>query len=214
MLVGSSGVGGYASREVAEASDVILIHANGLTRQGYYNMVRRIQSWQLDRPIVCNEDSPCHSRLTVAFHTGTSWGYYNNHTKQDVPPDWSVTAGEDTFFALRMAEGIGIPFDPLPIEEQYYFQGFEAHMVQDGKRWVRLAALHPETVDYIEYYRNGELLDIAYDEPFYPRYETTWIQRPVHIEPTDEAFAARIHQADGRVIERHVVLDSDHEAAG
>jgi hypothetical protein len=212
MLVGSSGVGGHVSREVAEASDVVLIHANGLTRQGYYNMIRRIQNWQLDRPIVCNEDSPCYSHLTVAFHTGTSWGYYNNHTKQDVPPDWSVTAGEDTFFAHRMAEGIGIAIDPLPPEEHYYFQGFEPHMVQDGKRWIRLAALSPETVDYIEYYRNGELLDIAYEEPFYPGYETTWIQRPVHIEPTDEAFVARIHQTDGRVIERHVTLDSDHQA--
>ena len=47
MLVGSSGAGGYASREVAEASDVILVHGNGLTRQGYYNMIRKVQGWGL-----------------------------------------------------------------------------------------------------------------------------------------------------------------------
>ncbi|MEM6430473.1 MAG: hypothetical protein AAF708_14625, partial [Deinococcota bacterium] len=121
MLVGSSGTGGYASREVAEASDVILIHGNGLSRQGYYNLVRKVQAWDLNKPIVCNEDSPCFSRLAVAYQTQTSWGYYNNHTKQDVPADWGITAGEDSYFARRMAEGLGIVLEPLATEDHYYF---------------------------------------------------------------------------------------------
>ena len=206
MLVGSSGAGGYYSREVAEASDVILIHGNGLTRQGYYNMVRAVQGWNLNKPIVCNEDSPCFGQLAVAYQTQTSWGYYNNHTKQDVPPDWGVTRGEDTYFAHRMAQGIGIDVNPLPLGEQYYFQGFEPHMKQGDKRWIRLASLYPEKIDYVEYYRNGKLIDIAYDEPFYPGYETTWIQKPVHITFEDKVFTARIFQTNGEVVEKQVEL--------
>lgn len=115
-----------------------------------------------------------------------------------------MTKGEDTYFAHRMAQGIGIDLAPLPPENHYYFQGFEPHLVQDSKRWVRVASLYPEKVNYIEYYRNGELLDIAYDEPFYPGYETTWIQKPIRMRPDDKVFTARIVQTDGKVIEKRV----------
>ena len=202
--VGSSGTGGYVNREVAEASDVILIHGNNCTRQTYYNLIKKAQSFGLNKPIVCNEDSPCYGQLKVAYQTQTSWGYYNNHTKQDPPADWTVTKGEDTYFAHRMAEGIGIPVEPLPNDEQYYFQGFEPHMTLNGKRWIRVAALYPEKVDYVEYYRNGTLMDVGYDEPFYPRYLTTWIQEPIVIKPDDTVFMARIVQRDGEVIEKVV----------
>lgn len=204
LLVGSSGTGGYASREVAEASDVIFLHGNGLSRQGYYNLIKEAKSWNLGKPIVCNEDSPCYSRLQVAYHTKTSWGYYNNHTKQDVPADWGITAGEDTFFAYRMAEGLGIKLEPLAKEDQYYLQGFEPHRVQQGKRWIRLAALYPEKVDFVKYYRNGKLMDIAYDEPFYPGYQTTWIQKPITMQPEDKTFTAQIIETSGDVIEKSV----------
>lgn len=204
LPVGSSTIPGHASREVAEASDVFLVHGNNLSRQTYYNQIKTIKDWNLNKPILCNEDSPCYSRLKVAYQTQTSWGYYNNHTKQDVPPDWTVTRGEDTYFAHRMAEGIGIGVEPLAREEHYYFQGFEPHMIQGDKRWIRIAALYPENVDYVEYYRNGELMDIAYEEPFYPDYVTTWIQRPITMRPDDRVFTARIVQTDGEVIEKTV----------
>jgi hypothetical protein len=202
LPTGCSGTGGYADRQVAEASDVILIHGNGCTRQRYYNLVKRVQSWNLGRPIVCNEDSPCIGQLAVAYRTRTSWGYYNTLTKQEPPADWSITPGEDTFFARRMAEGIGIPLPPLPPEEQYYFQGFEPQMTLDGKRWLRLAALYPERVDHVEFFRNGEPVDVAYDEPFFLDYRTTWIQSPVHARPDDREWRARIVQGDGAVIEK------------
>jgi hypothetical protein len=200
LPVGASGTGGYANQEVAEASDVILVHGNGLHRQRYYNLIRKVQSWRLDKPIVCNEDSPCFTQLKVAYQTQTSWGYYNNHTKQDVPPDWSVTPGEDTYFAHRMAEGLGIKLPPLPEEEQYYLQGLESHMIQDGKRWIRLAALYPEKIDTVEYYRNGKPMGIAYEEPFYPDYVQTWIQKPIFMQPEDRSFTARVIQFDGQDI--------------
>jgi hypothetical protein len=202
LLVGSSGTGGYANREVAEASDVILIHGNGLHRQRYYNLVRKVQSWDLDKPIVCNEDSPCFSQLKVAYQTQTSWGYYNNHTKQDVPADWTITPGEDTYFAYRMADGIGIQLDPLPEEAQYYLQGLEPNKIQDGKRWIRLTALYPEKIDTVEYFRNGKPMGIAYEEPFYPDYVETWIQKPIFMQSDDREFMARIRQFDGKVIEK------------
>ena len=200
LPVGSSGTGGYANREVAEASDVILVHGNGLHRQRYYNLIREVQSWGLDKPVVCNEDSPCFTQLKVAYQTQTSWGYYNNHTKQDVPPDWSVTPGEDTYFAHRMAAGIGIKLPPLPEEERYYLQGLEPHMTQDGKRWIRLAALYPEKIDTVAYFRNGQPMGIAYEEPFYPDYVETWIQKPIFMQPEYKSFSARIIQFDGQEI--------------
>jgi hypothetical protein len=60
LPVGSSAIGGEVSREVAEASDVILIHGNNCTRQTYHMLVRKTQGFELNRPVVCNEDSPCY----------------------------------------------------------------------------------------------------------------------------------------------------------
>jgi len=204
MPVGCSLAGGDLSREVAEASDVILIHANNLTRQEYYNMIKKVRAWGLNRPIVCNEDSPCIGMLDVAFHTGTSWGYYNNLTKQEPPADWGVTPGEDHYFARRMAAGIGIELPPVPEEEQYYLQGFEPHVTLDNKRWIRLASLNPETIDYVEFFRNGELVDIAYNEPFMILNDTTWIQEGWVMGPDDKEWRAVIHLAGGGIVERTV----------
>lgn len=78
IAVGCSG-GGYLNREVAEASDFVLIHGNGTTRQRYYNMIQEVRSWGLNQPIVCNEDSQAIGQIDVAFETRTSWGYYNKH---------------------------------------------------------------------------------------------------------------------------------------
>jgi len=202
LPVGASGGGGYANREVAEASDVVLIHGNNCTRQSYYNLVKRVQGWGLNKPIICNEDSPCYGQLKVAWQTRTSWGYYNNLTKQEPPADWGITPGEDAFFAQRMAEGIGLPVSPLPPEDHYYFQGFEPQLTLNGQRWLRLAALYPEQVDYVEFYRNGQLIEVAYQAPFFIDYRTTWIQGPVSMRPDDKTWLARVVQTDGRVVEK------------
>jgi len=44
--VGCSGGGGHTNRELADASDVILIHGNGCTRQEFYKMIKRIRAWE------------------------------------------------------------------------------------------------------------------------------------------------------------------------
>ncbi|TDF91137.1 hypothetical protein [Paenibacillus piri] len=206
MPVGSSLGGGAINQEVAEASDVILIHANNQTRQEYYNMIKKVRSWGLGKPIVCNEDSPCIGMMEVAFQTETSWGYYNNLTKQEPPAFWGVTKGEDEFFARRIAEGVGIELPPLPVDDHYYLQGFEPLITIENKRWIRLASLYPETVNYVEFYRNGILIDTAYNEPFMIQNETTWIQQPWIMTSEDKEWTAKVFLADGRIIERSVKL--------
>ena len=199
---GCSGGGGYRNREVAEASDVILIHGNGCTRQRYHNMIQEVQSWNLNRPIVCNEDSQAIGQLQVAYKTQTSWGYYNNMTKQEPPADWGITTGEDTFFAHRMAEGIGIDIDP--IDDQYYLQGLEPHWEYQGQRWLRLASLYPETISHVDFYRNGKFYDTAYDEPFSLHFQTNWRQGGIDVRDDDREWKAVIHLGDGGVIEKTV----------
>jgi hypothetical protein len=197
LPVGCSGAGGYSNREVAEASDVILIHGNGCSRQRFYNLVRRVQSWKLGRPIVCNEDSQAIGQLQVAFKTGVSWGYYNNMTKQEPPTDWSITQGEDTFFAHRLAEGLGIAVPAIPVEEQYYLQGLEPGWEYGGQRWVRLASLYPETVDSVDFYCNDELVYTAYDEPFSMYFYSNWRQGGWDVRPEDREWKAVVRLRDG-----------------
>lgn len=204
LPVGCSGAGGYYNQEIAEASDVILIHGNSQSRQRYYNMIYTIKSWNLNRPIVCNEDSQAIGQLEVAYKTKTSWGYYNNMTKQEPPSDWSITRGEDEFFARRVAEGIGIEVPELPMDEQYYLQGLEPEMTYEGKRWIRLAGLYPETINYVDFYRNDELIYTAYDEPFSLYFRGNWIQGSYKLQPDDREWKAVVHLRNGNAIEKTV----------
>ena len=202
LPVGCSGRGGSVAREIAEASDVIFIHGNGCSRQRLYNMIEKVRSWKLDRPIVCNEDSQAIGQMEVTYKTRTSWGYYNNMTKQEPPADWGITQGEDLFFARRMAQGIGIDLPDLPADEQFYLQGLEAENTDNGQRWIRLASLYPESINFVEFYRDGELYYIAYDEPFSVHYESNWRQGGVDIRSANEQWTATIHLRNGDVITR------------
>lgn len=202
LPVGCSGMGGSVFQEIAEASDVILIHGNGCSRQRLFNLIEKARGWGLNRPIVCNEDSQAIGQMEVTYKTQTSWGYYNNMTKQEPPADWSVTKGEDTFFAYRMAEGIGIDLLPIPAEEQYYLQGVEPEMTDNGQRWIRLASLYPETINYVDFYRDGELYYTAYDEPFSVHFHSNWRQGGVDIQSPDERWTAKVYLRNGDVLER------------
>ncbi len=79
LPVGCSGMGGSINREIAEASDVILIHGNGCTRQKLYNMIREVRSWGLNRPIVCNEDSQAIGQMEVTFQNYVVLGLLQQH---------------------------------------------------------------------------------------------------------------------------------------
>lgn len=180
---------------------MILIHGNGQSRQCYYNMIHTVKSWNLNRPIVCNEDSQAVGQLGVAFKTRTSWGYYNNMTTQEPPTDWTIGKGEDEFFARRVAEDVGIEMPELPKEEQYYFQGLEPEITYEGKRWLRLASLYPETIDFVDFYRNDELIYTAYDESFMLYFKANWLQGGVEVQDAD-AWKALVHLRDGSIIEK------------
>jgi len=204
MPVGCSEGGVEANREVAEASDVVLVHGNGSHRQAYYKFIRKVRSWNLGKPIVCNEDSPCFTQLDVAFETRTSWGYYNNHTKQEPPAAWGVANAEDLFFARRMARGLGIPVEELPEEQRYVLLGLNDRWEWKGERWIRLAAELPETVRSVEFFCNDRRVDVAWEEPFYVNHDNTWIQKGAPTRAGDR-WKAVVHLADGRLLERFAV---------
>ena len=209
MGVGCSGKGGSYNREIAEASNIILIHGNGCSRQRLYNMIRDIRGWQLNKPIVCNEDSQAIGQLGVTFPNRVSWGYYNNMTKQEPPADWSVTPGEDTFFAHRIAQGIGINVPPIPPEGQYHLHGLEPHLTDNGQRWIRVGSLYPETIDHVDYYRNGQLFYTSYDESFSINFQSNWRQGGVDISPDaagNETWRAVIHLRNGETVEKSATV--------
>ena len=45
-------------------------------------------------------------------------------------------------------------FSVGPIEERNTYR---------NQRWFRLASLYPERIDYVEYFRNGEFFDVAFE---------------------------------------------------
>ncbi|WP_321299802.1 hypothetical protein [uncultured Sphaerochaeta sp.] len=206
LPTGASAAGLVYHPEVARASDVILVHGNTGTEQSYYDLIKSIKDANYNKPILCNEDSPRFTQLKVAVETGTSWGYYNTHTKQEPPADWSITKGEDQFFAWRMADLLGIPVPEIPYEEQFYFQGFEKDLVYENQRWLRLASLFPEKIDTVKYYRNGQFFDIAFEEPYYPLHVQTWIQKGIQLTGADEEWRAEILLHSGKVIERKAYI--------
>jgi len=197
MLVGSSGGGGLIDRDVSDASDVVLIHGIGLTRGEYYDFILKVKKMAPNKPILCNEDSPCISRLEIAHLTHTSWGHYDNFTKQEPPCDWGITKGQDQFFAHRMAEILGVEVAPLPEEEQYYLQGLEPNTSWQNNRWIRLASLYPETIDYVDFFLNDQFIYRSYDEPHFLYRETTWIQHPWITKNKDEKWMVKVVLKNG-----------------
>lgn len=166
MMVGCSGTGGYFNQEIAQASDLIILHGNDQTRQRLYNCLQKAKAIQPARPIVINEDSQALSNMAICMDEGISWGYYNNMTKQEPPTDWRITKGEDEFFATRMALSLGLLEKEPPIKSQYYLQGLEHNATTQGRRWIRLACLFPERVNYVEFKRQGKPIGRSYDDPF------------------------------------------------
>jgi hypothetical protein len=144
--------------------------------------------------------------MAVTFPAGVSWGYYNNMTKQEPPADWSVTAGEDRFFAWRMAEGIGIPVQQ-PHTRRRTVLSARAGAADNRHRpaLLRVASLYPESIEHVDFFRNGALYDSAWDESFMVHFQSNWRQGGVPSVPGD-GWRAEIHLRDGRVIERSGVV--------
>lgn len=198
--VGCSTTGHYFSYEIGNASDVILIHGNNMSRQMFYNHIKEARSIEPARPIVCNEDSQALAEMQVALDMGVSWGYYNNMTKQEPPVYWEITEGEDRFFAVRLAESLGIETNTLKLEEQFYLQGLEEHTSYEDERWIRLASVYPEKIQKVDFYRDGEYFETAYNDPFTINYIVNWYQKPVKGIKKGERWKAVITLIDSTTI--------------
>ncbi len=202
---GCSRSGGSVDPDICRASDVLLIHGNGCSRQGLYRIIEQARTYAPGRPVVCNEDSPAIGNLDVAVRAGASWGYYNNLTKQEPPADWGITPGEDRFFALRMARAAGIRIEDPPEKEQFHLQGTEPDAYWQGRRWIRLASLYPERIDHVLFYREGHPVGLCHDEPFTLGYQTNWKQEAVVCD-REERWSADVHLCDGRVLRCGTIL--------
>jgi len=196
---GCSETGGHFTPEVAAASDVILIHGNSLSPAQFYELIKKAKAITPARPIVCNEDSPAISRLAVAVREGVSWGYYNDLPLQELPTDWTIGNEELRCFADRLAITCGIKKEPEG-RTRVALQGLSANEGVDGKHWLRLAALYPEQIEWVEYFRGDDLLYRSYDEPFPVNYRTTWLYAPVTDVVPGEVFTVVVHFRDGEIL--------------
>ncbi|MGM0110235.1 hypothetical protein [Enterococcus sp. DIV0187] len=207
MYVGCSGTGGYFSEIIAEASDVVIIHGNGTSRNRLYNLLKLAKNSQPRKPILINEDSQALSQLPVCLREHVSWGYYNNMTKQEPPINWGITKGEDQFFALRMKEALTGEMLTLPIEDQFYLQGLERNNHIGNKRFIRLASLYPEKINYVEFYRDDVLVERAYDDPFMINFHNNWRQKPVFDVKAGENWKAKVYLSDGTQLIKEVTVE-------
>ena len=200
MLVGASVACGGLDKEVVDASDVCIIHGNGMTRGQYYGYCKKVIEMAGGKPILCNEDSPCFTRLDVSTGLHISWGYYNNYEKQIPPCHWGIEEGEDTFFVHRMLHLLGEKV-PKP-EKDYILMGIdEKERYGSDLHTVRVSAQRPETIDYVSYYVNDVLVDISYDEPFFMHTETMWLGKSFAVNKGD-CYRAEITLVNGDVIHR------------
>lgn len=200
--VGCSTTGSYFSNDIGNESDIILIHGNNMSRQQFYNHIQEAKAIKPERPIVCNEDSQALAEMQVALDQGVSWGYYNNMTKQEPPVYWEILEGEDAFYMARLADSFGIENNPFSLQEQFYLQGLEPHMVYEGKRWIRLASMYPEKIQKVDFYRNGAYYETAYNDPFTVQYVVNWYQKPTEGIQPGEVWKAVITLIDGTVVEK------------
>ncbi|QHQ61083.1 hypothetical protein Ana3638_10140 [Anaerocolumna sedimenticola] len=205
FAVGSSGGGGICKKEVIENSDVILIHGNGLRRQELYDFIRRIRKTASDKPIVCNEDSQMFGQLSISVATHTSWGYYNNMTKQEPPADWGITKGEDEFYAERLKQ---IIYNTPDQENEFYLQGFEDNNDIEGRRYIKLASRYPEKINYVEFYEDEKLIYTSFAEPFMLYSLTTWEQEPYSKKDSVNKFSAKIYLHNGEIVVKDVIFNN------
>ena len=205
--VGCSTTGAYFSKDIGEASDIILIHGNNMTRQVFYNHIQEAKAIRPEKPIVTNEDSQGLEQMQVALDQGVSWGYYNNMTKQEPPCDWGITRGEDEFFAARLADSFGICRNDIPMEEQFYLQGLEPEMSWENKRWIRLASMYPEKIQRVDFYREDTYFAAAYNDPFTINYIVNWLQGPIEGIQKGERWRADVFLTDGTKIVKEQVVE-------
>ena len=77
-------------------------------------------------------------------------------------------------------------------------------MEHDGRRWLRLASLYPETIERVEFFCNDEAVYANYDEPFSLFFQSNWRQGPWHVRPQDRVWRADAYLRDGSLVQKTV----------
>jgi hypothetical protein len=101
LLVSTSGIGnGRLDPQVAEASDFLLIHFNGVPVEQISDRIQALKKY--NKPIVCNEDdkkgreAARAAELSVA--NGASWGLMLNDKNQYVPFEFDGAADDPVVY--------------------------------------------------------------------------------------------------------------------
>lgn len=121
LKVGCSSLSFRYTHEIAEASDIIFIHGNHLSRQQFYQDIQKAKSIRPIRPIVCNEDSQSLTQMQVALDQSVSWGYYNNLSKQEPPVDWNILPEKMLFLRIAWHGVLELKRNYLPWKNNFIF---------------------------------------------------------------------------------------------
>ena len=116
LYVSTSFTGGVIPPfEIAQAEDFILLHGNNQTAAAITSMVNTVRGYNLNKPVMFNEDSTDIENFESATNNQASWGYHdtgqNNYVDgfQTPPTNWSInTAPKKNFFNL-----LATPLKPI-----------------------------------------------------------------------------------------------------
>ena len=75
------------------------------------------------------------------------------------------------------------------------------NLKHEGQRWIRLASLYPESIDFVDFYCNDKLVFTCYDEPFAVNFRSNWFFKGVETKQEDQ-WKAVVYLRDGRIIEK------------
>jgi len=76
------------------------------------------------------------------------------------------------------------------------------NLIYEGQRWIRLGSLYPETISYVDFYRDNALYYTSYDESFPINFESNWRYGGVDVGDDDHEWRAVVHLTSGEVIEK------------
>jgi hypothetical protein len=108
LLTATSFNGGVTTgipTNVRSSEDFILLHGNNQTATQITSMISTVRSWNLNKPIIFNEDDPVMAKFQAATNGHASWGYLDPGTNnyfdgfQSPPTNWSINTNlKQTFF--------------------------------------------------------------------------------------------------------------------
>ena len=128
LLAGTSlGGGVLPSTELANTSDLVLLHGNGQSPDSIRSMVQTMRS-RTSKPIVFNEDSTSIANMDAATAAGSSWGYYDQGTNnyrdgfQSPPINWTINTSSKQAFFDHVYQNSRRPAGPVVTSAQFNYK--------------------------------------------------------------------------------------------